>query len=67
MAWCEECSQLVEDDDLDESGGCPSCGTVLTESERRRVPWYFKTMITASVVYLGYRAYQGIEWLSHHV
>jgi hypothetical protein len=34
--------------------------------ERRPVPWTFKLMIVATVVYLGYRAYQGIAWLVHH-
>ena len=33
---------------------------------RRPVPWYFKFMMGASVIYLGYRAYQGITWLAHH-
>ena len=66
MPWCEECSQLVETEDLTEFGACPTCGTELAEPERRPVPWYFKAMIAASVVYLGYRAYQGIDWLTHH-
>lgn len=67
MPWCEECDRLVEDEDLDEEGSCPTCGTVLTEQERRPVPWYFKFMLVASVVYLGYRAYQGVTWVVHHV
>ena len=67
MPWCEECDQLVEDEDLTEDGSCPECGTELVEPERRRIPWTFKTMIFASVVYLGYRAYQGITWVAHHV
>ena len=67
MAWCEECDRLVEDEDLTEEGACPACGTVLEEQERRPLPWYFKFMLFASVVYLGYRAYQGITWVIHHV
>ncbi|HLN15718.1 MAG TPA: hypothetical protein VK277_03090 [Acidimicrobiales bacterium] len=67
MPWCEECTELVDEEDLDEEGACPHCGTVLTEVEHRPVPWYFKGMIAASVVYLGWRAYQGISWLAHHV
>ncbi|MGH9082249.1 MAG: hypothetical protein ACRDY3_14390 [Acidimicrobiales bacterium] len=65
MPWCEECEDVVDDEDLTEEGECPTCGTVLVEE--RRVPWYFKTMLLASVVYLGYRAYQGITWVAHHV
>jgi DNA-directed RNA polymerase subunit RPC12/RpoP len=66
MPWCDECDELVEDEDVSEHGECPRCGSVLVE-ERRPVPWYFKAMIAASVVYLGYRAYQGITWVLHHV
>lgn len=66
--WCEGCDALIEDDDLYEDGTCPKCGTQVTEPMgHRRVPWYFKFMIAASVVYLGYRAFQGITWLVHHV
>ena len=65
-AWCEHCQRAVEDERLTEEGACPNCGTVLRE-ERRPVPWHFKLMIVATVVYLGYRAYQGIGWLVHHV
>jgi len=66
VAWCEECDRLVEDDELTDDGSCPSCGTLLHEA-RRPVPWYFKFMGAATVVYLGWRAYQGIEWLFHHL
>jgi uncharacterized paraquat-inducible protein A len=67
MAWCEECERLVEDDQLDEHGACPRCGTVLAEPEHRHVPWTFKAMLVAFVLYLGYRAYQGITWIAHHL
>ena len=64
--WCERCQHPVEDDELTEAGACPECGIVLRE-ERRPVPWHFKLMIVATVIYLGWRAYQGIGWLVHHV
>ncbi len=67
MAWCDECDKFVEDDDLTEDGACPNCGTDLEEPPRRPVPWYFKFMIFASVIYLGYRAYQGVTWVFHHI
>jgi len=66
VPWCEECSQLLDDDELTEDGACPDCGNVLAEQEHRPVPWYFKGMIAASVVYLGWRTYQGVTWLLHH-
>lgn len=68
MAWCDHCDRLVEDDRLDEHGACPTCGTVLTEAtEERHIPWSFKAMLVAFVIYLGYRGYQGITWIIHHV
>jgi uncharacterized paraquat-inducible protein A len=67
VPWCEDCDDLVEEDDLDEDGACPRCGTVLVDQPRRPVPWYFKAMLVATVVYLGYRTYQGVTWVIHHV
>jgi hypothetical protein len=31
------------------------------------VPWYFKAMLVAFVIYLGYRTYQGVTWVLHHI
>jgi DNA-directed RNA polymerase subunit RPC12/RpoP len=67
MPWCDECDKLVEDDELTEDGACPTCGTDLVEPARRPTPWYFKFMIVASVIYLGYRAFQGVTWVVHHI
>ena len=64
MAWCDSCHRLVEDDELTDEGTCPSCDEPL--EERRHVPWHFKLLLGATVVYLGYRTYQGIGWLVHH-
>jgi DNA-directed RNA polymerase subunit RPC12/RpoP len=64
--WCEHCQQSVDEESLTDEVACPECGTVLRE-ERRPVPWHFKLMLVATVVYLGYRAYQGVGWVVHHV
>ena len=40
----------------EEDGGAPL----------RRAPWHFKILAVGTVVYLGWRAYQGIGWLVHH-
>jgi uncharacterized paraquat-inducible protein A len=66
MPWCEECEVVVADDELGEEGECPKCSTVLVEQERRPFPWYFKFLGVATVIYLIWRAYQGINWLAHH-
>jgi hypothetical protein len=31
------------------------------------IPWHVKLLAGAVAVYLGWRAYQGIEWLVHHL
>ena len=65
VAWCEECDTLVEDEDLGEEGECPACGTILAEQERPPIPWYFKFMLLATVVYLG-SAHRS-NWVVGHV
>lgn len=37
------------------------------EVRQARAPWHFKVIVVGSVVYLGYRLYQGISWLVHHL
>jgi uncharacterized protein (DUF983 family) len=56
-----------------QSQRCPSCGTELGQETGEddevlhpKAPWHFKVLIVGSVVYLGYRLYQGIGWLIHH-
>ncbi len=51
---------------------CPTCGSALSEPEvdedmaHPRAPWHFKVLVVGTVVYLGYRLYQGVGWLIHH-
>jgi uncharacterized paraquat-inducible protein A len=63
MPWCDECDKLVDDDELSEEGNCPQCGDLLTG--RKPIPWQFRIMIGATVIYLGYRTYQLIGWIVH--
>lgn len=70
--WCEECHRLVVPSEVTEDNRCPRCSNELMVAEeghrtRRRVPWTFKAMIVATVIYLGYRAYQGVGWAIHHL
>jgi hypothetical protein len=38
------------------------------ETKRQaKAPWHFKFIVVGSVVYLGWRLYQGISWLAHHL
>jgi uncharacterized paraquat-inducible protein A len=64
LPWCETCQRRLEDSEVTEDGVCPSCHEAL--EHRRPVPWHFKLLLGATVIYLGYRAYQGIAWVVHH-
>jgi uncharacterized paraquat-inducible protein A len=65
VPWCEQCDQRLEHEELTEEGACPTCGR--EPLEHRKTPWYFKFMLAASVIYLLYRAFQGVTWVVHHV
>ena len=67
MPWCEECSRFLNPNSLGEGGECPSCGQVLAEPEPTKAPWHFKLLVVAVVLYLAFRAYQGVAWLIDHV
>ena len=68
VPWCEECSRFLTPTSMGEGGECPRCGSVLAAGESPddaeiRVPWHFKLLLVATVVYLGWRAVQGIAWV----
>ena len=65
MPWCETCDRQVEDDEVNEDGECVTCGHEV--AQHRRIPWQFKIMIYITIIYLGYRAYQGVTWVVHHI
>ncbi len=49
-------------------GTCPTCGKQIAEAKAEpRAPWHFVLLLIALAIYLGYRAIQGIIWLTHHV
>jgi len=64
MPWCDSCDRLVDDGEVIE-GACPSCGISLVRASAGAMPWRFRFMILATVVYLGWRLYQGVTWLMH--
>jgi hypothetical protein len=59
-------------------GTCPTCGASVdgghahtstsgtgeaTEARRASLPWHLWLLAAAVAVYLGFRAWQGIEWI----
>ena len=71
MPWCEECSKYLTPTSVKSDGTCPTCGRTVGEIERRAdveadatpMPWHFKLLMLALVLYLGWRLVQGIEWV----
>ena len=62
-------------------GTCPKCGRTVDpgsahaaeaasasdDDDLGQIPWHLKLLAGALAVYLGYRAYQGIEWVAHQL
>jgi hypothetical protein len=68
MPWCETCSRFWNPPSMAEDGSCPTCGNVIAKArEDLRAPWHFKLLLVALVLYLGYRAYQGVVWVAHQI
>lgn len=65
MPWCEECSKFWNPSSMGKGGECPTCSRVL--SAPPRAPWHFKLLVAAVLLYLGFRAFQGVEWVLAHV
>jgi hypothetical protein len=50
-----------------DDAGPPEDGGEEEQSRQARAPWHFKVLLVGTVVYLGWRLYQGIGWLVHHL
>ena len=78
MAWCEACHRFLSPSTVRADGTCPTCGravegggargnvaTQQDDAERQptRLPWHLWVLAAAVAIYLGFRAWQGIEWV----
>ncbi|HET6664907.1 MAG TPA: hypothetical protein VFG94_11635 [Acidimicrobiales bacterium] len=69
MPWCESCSRFLNPNTLEPDGTCPTCGRQVAEpatpqaATRQKAPWHFKLLVLATVIYLGWRLVQLIEWV----
>jgi hypothetical protein len=43
----------------------PAANTVDGDDDLGPIPWHLKLLAGSLAVYLGYRAWQGIEWVAH--
>ncbi len=61
MPWCDDCGRDAAVDQLSPEGACPTCGRDL---DVPKAPWHFKLLVLATVIYLGWRAWQGLVWVA---
>ena len=64
MPWCDDCAKFYNPNSMPPDGTCPSCGAVIGDPPDTSVPWHFWVLIGATVLYLGWRLVQGIQWLA---
>jgi len=79
MPWCDDCDRFYTPSTLSAAGDCPGGHHVADPDEAPhlvqstadgreeepdpKVPWHFWLLIIATVVYLGWRAIEGIAWV----
>ncbi len=79
MPWCTECDRFLSPSTVKTDGTCPTCGRVVEpgevavdaaahrsekdDEELPPIPWHLKLLAAVVVIYLGYRVFQGIEWV----
>jgi len=64
MPWCDACSKFWNPNSMPPDGTCPTCGRLIGEPLDTSVPWHFWLLAAATVLYLGWRAVQGLQWLT---
>jgi len=64
MPWCEDCAKFWTPTSMNSDGSCPTCGRAI--GEPAKVPWHFKLLVLATVLYLGFRAWQGFVLAAEH-
>jgi hypothetical protein len=82
MPWCGTCDRYLSPPTVNVDGTCPECGAPVDAATHEHVPagtsptdkqalppvpWHFKLLCAAVVVYLGYRFAQMGEWLLHRL
>jgi PHP family Zn ribbon phosphoesterase len=80
MPWCDACSRFLSPSTVRDNGTCPTCGRMVerggaqntvtegkddTDDRHPPLPWHLWLLGAALAVYLGFRAWQGIEWVIH--
>lgn len=79
MPWCEDCDRFYTPSTLTAGGDCPeghhvadpdgaahlvqSTAEPREEEPEPKVPWHFWLLLVSVVIYLGWRAWEGIVWV----
>lgn len=61
MPWCEDCNRFFNPTSMGTGGECPTCNRVIAPAAK--APWHFKLLVAGVVLYLAFRAIQGVEWV----
>jgi hypothetical protein len=64
---CPVCGARLEVPAAAAPAAARAAGLADDAEARPHAPWHFKMLLVATVVYLGYRLYQGVFWLAHHL
>ena len=78
MPWCVSCNRFLTPSTVRPDATCPTCGRTVekglipgmtrpADEPRTGMPWHLKLVLVALALYLGARAFQGIELLLGHV
>jgi hypothetical protein len=80
VPWCPTCDRYLAPSTVRRDGTCPTCGRSVDPGAARAatpettvdddtppLPWHFWLLAGALALYLGYRAFQGIEWLARQL
>jgi len=82
MPWCTECDRFLSPPSIAADGTCPSCGRPVepvahiataaaaahdSEEASPPIPWHLKALAAAVALYLGFRAWQGVEWVARQI
>ncbi len=68
MPWCDNCDAYQAPNALKADGTCATCSGSVDAADMKvkpvdRVPWHFKLMVLALVLYLSWRLVQGVIWV----
>jgi hypothetical protein len=77
VPWCESCDRFLSPSTVAVDGTCPTCGAPVeagkahgevdhvddVDEDSPALPWHLWLLLAALAIYLGYRAFQGLEWV----